>query len=366
MGGNRTLIVAAAVLIILAVLLGGGYMFMKSRGAAKTSEDASVTATPLSVTQIVVAVQDIQRGMTINIEKQDMVQLQDWPNDYLPIAYYTSLEEVDGKIARMEIPRGSPLFPDMLAGPGDMLSVGGSAAALFSYKDRVAYALPMDTQGGVAWAIRPGDRVDVVAAIKLTPIDAKYQSSQDVQFLALPQGDFSQLSGTFGDFETLPNGQPAIVFAPGAKIPQIVVQLTVQNAIVWHVGVWKQENESKPTPPPTEAPAAGGLGGQEATPPPATVPVTYGDVEPVTLLVSREDVLVLKYLTEMGADLDLVLRPAGYTAPVIQTQPVWLRYVVDKYQLPTEPSDLPVAPTAIRDTPLELTPATPPAEEQAK
>ncbi len=365
MGGNRMLIIAAAVIIILVVLLGGAYMFMKSSGSKKAAE-ASVTATPLSVTQIVVAVQDIQRGMTINVEKQDMVQLQDWPNDFLPIAYYTSLEEVDGKIARMEIPRGSPLFPDMLAGPGDMLSVGGSAAALFSYKDRVAYAIPMDKQGGVAWAIRPGDRVDVVAAIKLTPIDAKYQTAQDVQFLALPQGDLAQLSGTFGDFESLPNGQQAIVFPSGPKIPQLVVQLTVQNAIVWHVGAWKQESENAPTPAPTEAAAAGGLGGQEATPPPAPVQVTYGDVEPVTLLVSREDVLVLKYLEEMGADLDLVLRPAGYTAPVIQTQPVWLRYVLDKYQLPTEPSDLPVALATVRSQPLELTPATPPAQEQAK
>ena len=86
---------------------------------------------------------------------------------------------------------------------------------------------------------------------------------------------------------------------------------------------------------------------------------TYGNIEPVTLLVTREDVLVLKYLLEMGADLDLVLRPAGYTDTVIQTQPVWLRYIIDRYQLPDTMPDLPVAPKEVRE-PLELPTLAPP------
>ncbi|NBD34897.1 MAG: hypothetical protein GVY30_02735 [Chloroflexi bacterium] len=73
----------------------------------------------------------------------------------------------------------------------------------------------------------------------------------------------------------------------------------------------------------------------------------------MTLLVTRKDVLVLKYLMEMGADLDLVLRPAGYTSTVVQTQPVWLRYVIEEYQLPSTMPDLPVAPKEVRQ-PLEL------------
>ncbi len=57
----------------------------------------------------------------------------------------------------------------------------------------------------------------------------------------------------------------------------------------------------------------------------------------------------------MGADLDLVLRSAGFTGTVIQTQPVWFRYILDKYQLPdTMPTDV-VAPAPVR-IPLEVPP----------
>ncbi len=64
----------------------------------------------------------------------------------------------------------------------------------------------------------------------------------------------------------------------------------------------------------------------------------------MTLLVTREDALVLKYLYEMGADLDLALRPAGVTGTVLQTQPIWFRYILDRYQLPGEMPDDPVGP----------------------
>jgi hypothetical protein len=81
--------------------------------------------------------------------------------------------------------------------------------------------------------------------------------------------------------------------------------------------------------------------------------VVRADIEPVTLLVSPQDSLVLKYLMEMGADLDLVLRSAADNADLVITEPVWLRYIMDKYQLPDQQSDLPVAATPVR-TPLAL------------
>jgi len=81
-----------------------------------------------------------------------------------------------------------------------------------------------------------------------------------------------------------------------------------------------QQTPQRPVPPATEQPP---------------------ENEYVTLLVTPQDALILKYLAEMGADLDLALRSTGDEAPVI-TEPVWLRYVLDRYQLPETPPALPV------------------------
>jgi hypothetical protein len=60
--------------------------------------------------------------------------------------------------------------------------------------------------------------------------------------------------------------------------------------------------------------------------------------------------------------LDLALRSAGNEETTF-TEPVWLRYVLDKYQMPGDPPQLPIAITPVDET-LELTPLTPPPTEQ--
>ncbi len=352
MGGNRTLLIVVLVLFIF--IVGGFLAWMYFQGGDPPTDEVPVTP-QVEYTDIVVAVQNIPRGMIIR-QEATAIELQKWPNEHLPVAFYTDIAEVDGKMARTDIPLGIPVMPDMIVKPGDSLSAEGSAASVFSPQDRVAYAIPMDLQGGVAWAIRPGDHVDVIAAVKLLAVDAEFQSQLPNQFFALPQTEEDNtFSGVYGRFETLPNGQPALVFPTGEMQPNLVVQMTVQDAIVWKLGVWPTEEEEKAaaaaaaaTPAPAAPAAATGL---TANPTPTPAPVSsirFTDYAPVTLLVKRDESLVLKYLYEIGADLDLVLRPAGFTEPVMQTQPVWLRYVIDKYQLPDTSPDLPIVPITVR------------------
>lgn len=248
-----------------------------------------------------------------------------------------------------------------------MLNVTGSAASFFSPNNRVAYAVPMDAQGAVAWALKPGDHIDVIAAINLTPIDAEFQSPYPLQFIAFPQTeDEGVIEGQYftGRFENLPNGQPTLIYG-NSVISTMIVQLTVQDAIVWQVGLW-QDADTAATPVATADPDTGGGGLMGAAPQPEATPAVIKeplrDIEPVTLLVTREDAMVLKYLLEMGADLDFVLRPAGFKDLVIQPQPVWSRFVIDKYQLPADKSDLPVAPAPVR-VPMTLLPVAPTPEE---
>ena len=375
MRGNRLLVIIASVLIVLVLGFLGVYYFVLSPGGGEEppAEALPPTPTPSNMVEIVVAVQNISLGTKITIEGDaPAVKLRSWPDSSLPLDYYESLDEIEGKIARLDIPAGMPIMPDMLAERGDTLSMPAGSNSLFQPDDRVAYAIPMDRQGGVAWGIRPGDHVDVVAALQMVPVSGNQQEGLQ-QFTFLSENEQPDQTGVFGSFETLPNGRIAAIAPANTAVnqtPNLLVQLTVQNAVVWKIGTWEKEGgeEIAPTSTTTGTVAGeeeggggfmGGGGEAEVVATPISQVSTYGNVEPVTLLVTREDVLVLKYLLEMGADLDLVLRPAGFTDSVIQTQPVWLRYVIDRYQLPDTMPDLPVAPKEVRQ-PLELPILVPP------
>lgn len=367
MRGNRRLVVIALVLIALAALAGGAYLYltMIRPGATPAPGEEEVPLEepePVLTTDIVVAIQTIPSGHQITLE-ENAVALQPWPNESLPPegTYYTDVAELDGKFARVEIPRGMYILQDMIGRPGGMIAVSGSSAALFEPEDRVAYAIPFDTQGAIGWAVEPGDRVDVLAALKIEPIYTDFLEDGVKQFTYLLSGEEEEVlqSSPFGSFELLPNGQWAAIYPvdtqPAVK-PALVVQMTVQDAIVWHVGDWQETAV-------TAAPAASDTegAGSEAAPTPV-VANAYQQVELVTLLVTRQDALILKYLHEMGSDLDLALRPKGMTGGVVVTQPIWFRYILDKYELPDVMPDDPVGPVEIRP-PLEVLPTPTPLPE---
>ncbi len=189
MRGNRGLVVFALILIILAVAAGAVYIYLQRSGApADEVAEATPEIAPVQTVDIVVALQNVPRGMQISVE-DNAIALQAWPTDNLPYEYYTSLDEVDGRFARMEIPRGMPVLPDMVGRPGGMLSVSGSAAALFEPEDRVAYAIPFDTQDArsvgrlsraIGWTL--------LAALKIAPIYTDFLESSVKQFTYL-QGE---------------------------------------------------------------------------------------------------------------------------------------------------------------------------------
>jgi Flp pilus assembly protein CpaB len=379
MRGNRSLVIIAIVLIVVTVLAGGAYLYMQNLGGTPEEEVVETPeVAPVNTTEIVVALQSIPRGMEISVE-DNAIALQEWPDENLPPVgeYFTSLEEIDGKHARMDIARGMPILRDMIGRPGGMLSVNGSAAALFEPgpENRVAYAIPVDTQGAVGWAIKPGDRVDVLAAINMIPVYTEFLEEGIRQFTYLQSGgedaDTVAQTSPYGRFELLPNGQWAAIYpvdSQPAVEPALIVQMTVQDAIVWHVGVWEEElGQVDSAPPPSDggdgaAPLGGGGGAAETAPTPVPVQDTR-EIELVTLLVSREDALVLKYLYEVGADIDLALRPANVTGSVLETQPIWFRYILDRYNLPSTMPDDPVAPQPIRP-PLEVLPEETPVPEE--
>lgn len=361
MRGNRTLIIIA--LILLLVALAGGYLWFSGGldGLLGEGEQAVEAPTPtpeVARVEIVVAVQNIGAGTQIRVEDNAVVK-QPWPEDALPIdqGYFDKVEDVEGKYARIDIPRGMPILPSMLGEPGGKLSVSGSSAALFGDERRRAYSILLNAQGSVAWAIQPGDHVDILASFSLIPVDEEFQTRLPNEFTPLEPvggvaGEEGQVQGglqpgqryLYGRFEPLPGGEDAFIVPSEGQLPTyLIVQMTVQDAIVWNVGLWEQQEETASTGAQAPQEEGGILGeGQEPQQPPASPQTQQArENDYVTLLVTPQDALVLKYLYEMGADLDLALRSVGDDAPVI-TEPIWLRYVLDKYQIPNSPPELPI------------------------
>lgn len=357
MRSSRTLLIIIVLIVIISM---GAYFVLTSLNHSGSDTPVPETATPPAYVDIVVSAQSvIPRGWRFH-NGDGAVTVEQWPADSLPASgYFSSAAQLDNMYAAQDIPQGTPILSSML-----------SEATIAPFPEgRVGYGLPMDVQGGLGWYIQEGDHVDVLAAIQLVNVDPEFQSRLPNNFQALPEitaetaalANSMMLSGIYGRFETLPNGLDAMILPNGDAYPQLIVQLTVQDAIVWHIGA--QLTEPTPTPETTATPSQGIVTQTQPAATLAPVPAQRGDTELVSLLVTPQDALVLKYLYEIGADLDLVIRAPGDTAYSL-TEAVWSRYILDRYQIPQTGFDLPVAPTPVR-TPLQLTPiATPTPAEQ--
>ena len=72
---------------------------------------------------------------------------------------------------------------------------------------KVAYALPVGRYSGVAWAIRPGDHVDVIISLLVVDLDEEFQTilPNNASCVQPPEGEGCQ-GGVLGRLEVLPNG----------------------------------------------------------------------------------------------------------------------------------------------------------------
>jgi Flp pilus assembly protein CpaB len=143
----------------------------------------------LETTQIVVAVQNIGRGMYLT---EDAVTLWDWPLETLsPDAIVGSAEEdknadgvpdaieqVLGKRMRTSAVRFEPVLTSMLADDVD-LSGTGSDSALAIPGGRVLIAIPVadvsnDPTTVTGYALRKGDHIDVLISLALIDLDEEF------------------------------------------------------------------------------------------------------------------------------------------------------------------------------------------------
>jgi pilus assembly protein CpaB len=249
-----------------------------------------------------------------------------WPKEAVTELAVTRIEETYGRITRQDIARGTPILKGMLTEQPSELVRTGSDAALQIPEGKVAYAFPVSRYSSVAWALQPGDHVDVLISLLMVDVDEEFQSILPNQAACATEAEGCE-GGTLGRLEALPNGWIVNVFPSGGQRPRLVTQLTVQDAVVLRVGDWDEELEE-----PEETPTAEEEGEDaEATPPPREL------IRPLTLIVVPQDAAVLKYAEEIGASMDLVLRSAQDSDQTVSTESVTLEYLLERFGIEVPP-----------------------------
>ncbi len=302
---------------------------------AEGEEGAEAPPVLPSMTKVVVAANNIPRGTRI-LTGTNYVVVTDWPQDWVAESAFTRLDEVIGKIARVDIPRGSPIVRDMLTETAGELGAVGSDLALQVPPGKVVFALPADLLSSVAWSLQPGDRVDVLISLLFVNLDEDFQSA--LPNLAAPYVSGQETipsGGVFGRFEQDAFGQPLVVAPREEQRPGLVSQLTVQDAVVLAVGDQQPGLEQAPVLPPEQPPQEG-----EPTPMP-TMTRFLGPREPILLIVDPQDALTLKWAVEAGASIDLVLRSYADAGRLITTESVTLQYMMERFNIALPPK-LPV------------------------
>lgn len=335
MRGGRLMLIAGLI-VLLGVLAVGVYILLgQGEVAAPPAAEGEPLATPTPATEpIVVAAQDIPRGMRLTeaMVEDGALTVSRWSPGAAPDNAVRSLEYAYGRMAKVDIVRGTPILEGMLTDLPGEFGAAGSDAALYIPENRVAYALPVARYSSVAWALQPGDHVDIILSLLMVDLDEEFQSSPPNQYTCVSPADGEECqSGTLGRLESLPVGWIVNVTPAEEQRPRLVTQLTIQNAAVLQVGDWADARPQAPPPSPDtddeEEAEAGAAEPQQVTLPP---------VRPVTLAVTRQEAIALDYAQAIGARINFVLRRAGDEA-TSSTQSVTLDYLMQQYDIELPP-----------------------------
>lgn len=110
-----------------------------------------------STKRVVIAKETIQEMETVNESKLDYI---DQPVDFIQPEAVTEPEEAIGQVAAVPIMKGEQIVKTKLLLPGPYTGLSFEVSP-----GKRAITLPIDDMRGVAKLIRPGDRIDVVAAL---------------------------------------------------------------------------------------------------------------------------------------------------------------------------------------------------------
>lgn len=296
------------ILILIGIILGlvaTVAVFLILRSPAKE------TAGPAEVPKqkVLIAVQNIGQAQPID---PAAVELREIEQSQVPPDAVMSTADIVGKLAAVDIVQGQIIRRDMLTDKKSIVEKGINASFLIP-PGKVAVAFPIDELSSVAYALEPGDSVDMLITFNIVSVDPESQIK-----LPLPK-----------------TTEEGMVSEPmGQQIPRMVSQLTLQDVTVLKVGPWGQPAVTPAATPEAQQQGAASQqqAGEQMTPAAPTI---------ITLLVSQQDALVLKFAREAGASIDFALRSKN-DHDIVETEPVTLDYMIRRFNI-RPPERLPYA-----------------------
>jgi pilus assembly protein CpaB len=370
------IVAGAAAFLVLGGGLGGNTGGDSGTGVAQNSTPSSrepsptpaPTNTEVPFTAVVIAVQDIPRGVEI---QPDMVGVIRFPAESVPAGAFSNPEDVYGLIARTDIAREQHILARLLVTDFNSLARVGSDAAAVLEPGRVAVTLPINVFSSVAYGVQPGDRVDVIVSMFFVDLDPDFQTIQPNEFRLLEIGipevpevclletppatltaadcipRYSPVFGAesyAGEFDTrvvqdVSRSYPLnVLIMPNSadedgQRPRLASQRTVTDAEVIWVGEFPDDGRifsPAPTPTPIVTPDPNATPEAEAdVPPTPTIPPRP---QVITLAVRPQDAVTLTYFSESGISMTFALRSAR-TQGLPDTQPVTLDYILTTYNI---------------------------------
>ncbi len=339
MGRLRIFLIAAILIVIIALVI--VVVLPQLNQPAPTAETDTTTqqqvaqapqstplptATPIIFVDLVIAVQELPRGIVI---PPNAVAIRPWPQDAAPINAITNMDDVVGKRARTDIFREQPILSNMVV--DDLTGaahVGSDAAAVLPNGLR-AVSIPVDRLTSIAYAPQDGDRVDLIISMLFVDVDEAFQSlvPNDITLIKVTQDGIVMGQKINGRVDSTGLGQ-AIISPSENPRPRLVTQMTIQDALVVHMGNFPNDGRFIGVPPtPTPVPVEGQDQGN-GTPPPPTPTPPRPDI--ITLGVTPQEAVVLTWYIEAKVPVTLALRSASDTARAATTE-VTLDYLMGQY-----------------------------------
>lgn len=321
-GGRRggLLIILIAIVLILGVAAAYYFLVLRQPAPATVATGGQTAAVAQDeLVNVVITTQTIARGSIITEDRLDLIQL---PRRIVPEGlYFQDKLQVIGLRAKIDMDPQYPVTRNMV-----VESTAGSLTAFDVKAGMTAVSIPISDINTGQIGTLPGDHVMVIGCFLFSDLDPNFQTilPNNTSGVTAPStGEFVTTSaatvdaGVQGRFEVDPqSGQPFYIVPSEPQRPRLVCQTVVQDAQVVKLIVPPAApvEEGQPTPTPA-APTA------------------------LTLSVSPQDAVLLYYVMNAGADINLALRSAG-DAQQIVTQPVTLQFVMDQKNIPL-PAKLP-------------------------
>jgi len=251
--------------------------------------------------------------------------------------FFTDTSQVVDKRAKYNLDARIPLTPSMIVDQPT-----GSLASFLIPPGMAAYSIKIDADTSVSYAPQMGDHVMVIGCLSIANLDQEFQtllpnfssvvtapgSSQNGPATLTIGIATGEMTSRVGRVEIEPNlNQAMYVVGSSLNRPRIVCQTVIQDAAVLHVGQFDIETTPASTTTTAQTTTATSQEYQAVIPTP----------DHITLILSPQDVVILKYLQEANAMLTIALRSAG-DLQSITTQSVTLQFVLEQknIQIPAQ------------------------------